>query len=75
MTADERLALVGVKIERAKKHIADLNTAIVRSSPSLGSKDTGRNKCADCCGNRIAYLKQFRKDRFSYSAKCPKCPS
>ena len=38
----------------------------------LPTKDTGRNKCADCCGNRIAYLKRFRKDRFSYSAKCPK---
>jgi putative ABC transport system substrate-binding protein len=34
-------------------------------------KDTGRNKCADCCGDRIAYPKRVRNDRFSYSAKCP----
>jgi hypothetical protein len=35
------------------------------------AKDTGRNKCAYCCGDRIAYVKRIRKDRFSYSAKCP----
>src|SRR5687768_4903488 len=28
MTADERLALISVKIERAKKHVDDLNVAV-----------------------------------------------
>src|ERR1700722_10856539 len=48
---------------------ANEGSALQHSVPD--AKDTGRNKCADCCGNRIAYLKRFRKDRFSYSAKCP----
>lgn len=54
MTADERLALIGVKVERAKQHIADLDKAVKvffdSGNCEIGIKDDPNTR------DRILYL-------------------